>query len=420
VPSRIYPGKFFALPQSPQLYKQLLMVSGFDRYMQIAKCFRDEDLRADRQPEFTQVDLEMSFVDEEDVMRVTEGYIARVFKDVLDIEIELPLPRMPYAEAMERFGSDKPDLRFGMELQNLSTFAETVDFPVFSNALAAGGGVYGLVIPAGGSMSRKQIDSLAEYGKTYRLTGLPWLVPAAAGEKSRGSVLKFFTEETIQELAGQIGAAAGDLILFAAGPLDIVREGLGQVRCEVARRLELIDGEQQALLWITEFPLLEYDEEEGRYTAKHHPFTMPVEADIPHLESQPGRVRARAYDLVLNGTELGGGSIRIHDQELQQRMFALLGFSKEQAWANFGFLLEAFKYGVPPHGGLAIGLDRLVMLLTAATGIREVIAFPKVQNSSCLMTQAPDAVAPQQLEELGISPNPVNETGEEGKGCEEA
>lgn len=399
VPSRIFPGSFFALPQSPQLYKQLLMVAGFDRYVQIAKCFRDEDLRADRQPEFTQVDLEMSFVDAEDVMAVTEGYLARLFESVMGEKVELPLQRMPYREAMARFGSDKPDLRFGIELQDMTEFAQTIDFVVFRDAIAAGGIVNAIVVPGGGSMTRKQIDSLAEYVKTWQIKGLPWIAP---GDPARGSVLKFFSAEQIAELSGQLGAAPGDLILMAADRPDRVKTALGQLRCEVARRTGLLTGQPHRLLWVTEFPLLEYDEEAGRYTAMHHPFTMPMDEDIPYLEREPGRVRAKAYDIIMDGVELGGGSIRIHDQALQKQMFSLLGFTEEQAWENFAFLLEAFKYGVPPHGGLAIGLDRLVMLLAGCSNIRDVIAFPKVQNSSCMMTEAPGTVSAKQLEELGL------------------
>lgn len=400
VPSRIYPGRFFALPQSPQLYKQLLMVAGFDRYVQIAKCFRDEDLRADRQPEFTQVDLEMSFVDADDVMTVTEGYVARVFKDLFDETIELPLQRMPYAEAMERFGSDKPDLRFEMEIKDMTDFAKGIDFVVFNSAIEAGGIVNAIVVKGGGSMTRKQVDSLVDFVKIYRLKGLAWI--AVSKEKHRGSVLKFFNDDKINELASLLGAEDGDLILMAADAYKTVKEGLGQLRCEVARRTGLLEGKPHRLLWVTEFPLLEYDEEEGRYTAMHHPFTMPMDEDVPLLDTDPGKVRAKAYDIVLDGNELGGGSIRIHDQALQAKMFSLLGFTEEQAWENFGFLLEAFKYGVPPHGGLAIGLDRLVMLLSHANSIRDVIAFPKVQNSSCLMTEAPGRVTKKQLHELGL------------------
>ena len=400
VPSRVFPGSFFALPQSPQLYKQLLMVAGFDRYVQIAKCFRDEDLRADRQPEFTQVDLEMSFVDADDVMAVTEGYIADLYREVYGQELPLPLKRMTYSEAMARFGSDKPDLRFGLELRDVSELMADSDFVVFQKALAAGGIINAIVVPGGATLSRKQIDSLADYVKTWNLNGLAWLKPAA--EKSSGSVLKFFTEEEIRCLAEQLGAAEGDLILLAGGPAKIVKTGLGELRCEVARRLDLIDKSEHSFLWITEFPLFEYDEEEGRYTAVHHPFTMPMDEDIPLLETDPGKVRAKAYDIIMDGTELGGGSIRIHDQELQEKMFGLLGFSKEAAYNNFSFLLDAFRFGVPPHGGLAIGLDRMVMLFAGTAHIRDVIAFPKVQNSSCLMTRAPGRVATTQLEELGL------------------
>ncbi|MGI6077805.1 MAG: aspartate--tRNA ligase [Fastidiosipilaceae bacterium] len=398
VPSRVHPGNFFALPQSPQLYKQLLMVAGFDRYVQIAKCFRDEDLRADRQPEFTQVDLEMSFVDADDVMEVVEGYMARIFQEILGETLTLPLQRMPYTEAMERFGSDKPDLRFDLELQDLTEFAKDIDFVVFKNAISDGGIVNGIVVPGGGEMSRKQIDSLADYVKTWDLKGLPWLVPDE--KKTRGSVTKFFSPEKVQELMNLTGAEYGDLIVMGADRWDRVKAGLGQLRCELARRLNLVDGKAQKLLWVTEFPLLEYDEEDERYVSMHHPFTMPLDEDVDLLMTEPEKVRAKAYDIIMDGTELGGGSIRIHDQALQQQMFERLGFSEEAAWANFGFLLEAFKYGVPPHGGLAIGLDRLVMLLAQTSSIRDVIAFPKVQNSSCLMTQAPNAVSPEQLREL--------------------
>ncbi len=400
IPSRVKPGHFFALPQSPQLYKQLLMLSGYDRYIQIARCFRDEDLRADRQPEFTQVDLEMAFVNENDVMTVVEGYMARVLKELFNINLSLPLLRMPYEEAMRRFGSDKPDLRFAMELQDLSEQVKDNEFVVFKNALADGGSVQCIVVPGGGSMTRKEIDSLQTFVQTYRLKGLPWLVP---GDTPRGSVLKFFTTEEINILAKSIGAEAGDLILMAADKTETVQIALGQLRCEVAKRLSLLQEGDFKLLWVTEFPLFEYSEEDVRLVAKHHPFTSPMDEDIDLLDSKPAEVRAKAYDIVMNGTELGGGSIRIHDQNLQKRMFSLLGFSEESAWENFGFLLEAFKYGVPPHGGCALGLDRFVMLMTGADNIREVIAFPKVQTSADLMTEAPGTVSQKQLDELKLS-----------------
>ncbi len=405
IPSRVKPGHFFALPQSPQLYKQLLMLSGYDRYIQIARCFRDEDLRADRQPEFTQVDLEMAFVQADDVMAVVEGYVVRVLKDLFDINYALPLQRMTYREAMRRFGSDKPDLRFGMELHDLSEQVKDNEFVVFRNALEAGGSVQCIVVPGGGSMTRKEIDSLQTFAQTYRLKGLPWIVP---GETPRGSVLKFFTPEAIAALAESVGAQDGDLILMAADQTETAQIALGQLRCEVAKRLNLLRKDDYKLLWVTEFPLFEYDDEEQRLVAKHHPFTSPMDEDLALLDTAPQEVRAKAYDIVLNGTELGGGSIRIHDQNLQKRMFGLLGFSEASAWENFGFLLEAFKYGVPPHGGCALGLDRFVMLMTGAESIREVIAFPKVQTSADLMTEAPGTVSAKQLDELKLSLQPLD------------
>lgn len=401
VPSRVFPGQFFALPQSPQLYKQLLMVAGYDRYVQVARCFRDEDLRADRQPEFTQIDLEMSFVNPEDVQTVVEGFVKDVFAQLLHVDVQLPLRRMPYAEAMEKYGSDKPDLRFGMEIQDVSSWANTLDFPVFKDALAqAEGRVACICVEKAAHLTRKQLDSLAEYVKTYRAQGLAWLV---FGPELRSSFNKFLNPEAVDHLQQDLQAQDGDVVLLVADKYDTVQEALGQLRCEVARRLERIDPNNHQLLWVTEFPLFEYDEEEKRYVAKHHPFTSPMDEDISLLETDPASVRAKAYDIVLNGTELGGGSIRIHDQKLQQKMFGLLGFSDQQAWENFGFLLEAFKYGVPPHGGCALGLDRLVMLLTGAMSLRDVIAFPKVQTSADLMTQAPGLVTDKQLADLHIA-----------------
>lgn len=400
VPSRVKQGSFFALPQSPQLYKQLLMLAGYDRYMQIARCFRDEDLRADRQPEFTQMDLEMSFVDCDDVMAVTEGFVARVFKDALNIDIELPIKRITWAEAMDRYGSDKPDLRFGMELQDISEWASMIDFAVFKNALEEGGLVKAVVIPGGASFSRKEIDALGEVCKTYKAKGMAWVVPA---EQPRGSFLKFLQPDDIKALAAKTGAGADDLICIVADKFKVVHDSLGQLRIAAANKLGLIKKDDFKLCWVTEFPMFEWSDEEGRFMAMHHPFTCPMDEDLDFLESDQGKVRSKAYDIVLNGCELGGGSIRIHDRSLQMRIFKLLGFTEQSAQEQFGFLLDAFKYGVPPHGGLAIGLDRFVMLLTGANSIREVIAFPKVQNSSDLMTDAPAPVDSKQLEELGIT-----------------
>ncbi len=400
VPSRVHPGKFYALPQSPQLFKQLLMVSGFDRYIQIVKCFRDEDLRADRQPEFTQIDLEMSFVDVDDVITINEGFIKKAFKEALGVELETPFLRMPYKEAMERFGSDKPDMRFGMELVNVSDLVAGCGFKVFADAVANGGSVRAINAKGCGKFSRKEIDSLVEFVKTYRAKGMAWII--VDENEVRSSISKFFSEDEMKALLERTGAEPGDLICFVADRNEVVFDSLGQLRVEIARRLDILDNKEFKFVWVTEFPLLEYDEEEKRWVAKHHPFTSPMDEDMEYLESDPGRVRAKAYDIVLNGTELGGGSIRIHMQDLQSRMFKLLGFTEEEAWAKFGYLLEAFRYGVPPHGGMAYGLDRMIMLMAGRSSIRDVIAFPKVQNASDLMTNAPDVVDQKQLDELHL------------------
>lgn len=400
VPSRVHPGNFYALPQSPQLFKQLLMVSGMDKYYQIARCFRDEDLRADRQPEFTQIDMELSFVEENDVMEVNERLIKKIFKDLKGIDIETPFIRMPYCEAMERFGSDKPDIRFGMELTNITDVVNGSEFGVFQNAIDAGGSVRGINAEGCANMPRKQIDSLVEVAKTYGGKGLAWIALKEEGVKT--TISKFFSEEQIAEIIKAFGAKTGDLILICADKNKVVFDVLGALRLEVARRLDLLNPNEYKFLWVTEFPLLEYSEEEGRFVAMHHPFTSPMDEDLQYVESDPGRIRAKAYDMVLNGCEIGGGSIRIHSQEIQQTMFKLLGFTPESAQENFGFLIDAFKFGAPPHGGLAFGLDRIVMLLTGAESIRDVIAFPKVKDASCLLTDAPNIVTEEQLAELGI------------------
>ena len=402
VPSRVHPGNFYGLPQSPQLYKQLLMVSGMDRYYQIAKCFRDEDLRADRQPEFTQVDMEQSFVDIEDIMDINERMMQKVFKDLMNVDIELPLPRMTYAEAMERFGSDKPDVRFGMELKNISEVVRGTEFVVFKSALEAGGSVRAINAKGCGSFPRKKIDSLVEFVKTYRAKGLAWIVVNEDGTL-KSQIAKFFTPEKLQEIVDAMEGQPGDLILICADQDKVVFDSLGALRLELSKMLELTRPDDFAFLWITEFPMLEWDEEAGRYVAVHHPFTAPMDEDLELIETNPGAVRAKAYDIVLNGYELGGGSIRIHRREIQQKMFELLGFTQEDAQERFGFLLDAFKYGVPPHGGLAFGLDRIIMLMSGATSIRDVIAFPKVKDASCPMTDAPGVVEEKQLDELGIA-----------------
>lgn len=404
VPSRVHPGKFYALPQSPQLFKQLLMVSGYDRYMQITKCFRDEDLRADRQPEFTQIDLEMSFVNVDDVLQINEGFIKKVFKEAMDIEVETPFLRLSYQEAMDRFGSDKPDIRFGLELVNISDLVADCGFKVFADAVKNGGSVRAINAKGCGTkFSRREIDSLVEFVKIYKAKGMAWI--AVEENELKSAITKFFNEAEVKAILERVKAEPGDLICFIADKNAVVYDALGALRLELARRLELLDKNVFKFLWVTEFPLLEYDEEEKRWVAKHHPFTSPMDEDFEYLESDPGRVRAKAYDIVLNGVEIGGGSIRIHMQDLQQKMFQLLGFSEEQAWERFGFLLEAFKYGVPPHGGMAYGLDRLVMLMAGRSSIRDVIAFPKVQNASDPMTNAPDVVEPKQLKELHVSCN---------------
>jgi len=401
VPSRVHPGKFYALPQSPQLYKQLLMLSGMDRYFQIVKCFRDEDLRADRQPEFTQIDLEMSFVDMDDVISINEKLIARIFKETLGIELETPFLRLTYEEAMNRFGSDKPDLRFGFELVDLSDIVANSGFKVFSDAIANGGSVRAINAKnCADKFSRKDLDSLVEFVKTYKAKGMAWITVKENELKS--SITKFLMEDEIKGFMDRTGAEPGDIIMIVADKNSVVYDSLGNLRLELARRLNFLKKDDYKFLWVTEFPLLEYDEEENRYVAKHHLFTSPMDEDISLLDSNPEKVRSKAYDIILNGVEIGGGSIRIHDIELQQKMFKALGFSQEEAWERFGFLMEAFKYGPPPHGGMAYGFDRLVMLLTGKDSIRDVIAFPKVQNASELMTNAPDAVDEKQLKELHI------------------
>ncbi len=402
VPSRVHPGNFYALPQSPQLFKQLLMCSGYDRYFQIVKCFRDEDLRADRQPEFTQIDMELSFVDIDDVIDVNERLLHKLFKEVLDIEIPLPIQRMTWQEAMDRFGSDKPDTRFGMELTDVSKVVAGCGFGVFTGALDAGGSVRGINVKGQAGMPRKKIDALVEFAKGYGAKGLAYLAVEEDGS-FKSSFAKFMTEEELTALVCAMSGEPGDLLLFAADKNKVVYDVLGALRLEIAKQLELLDKKQFNFLWVTEFPLLEYDEEENRYVAMHHPFTMPMDEDLALLDTDPGKVRAKAYDIVLNGTEIGGGSVRIFQNDVQEKMFEKLGFTKEAAYERFGFLLNAFKYGVPPHAGLAYGLDRLVMLMAGEDSIRDVIAFPKVKDASCLMTDAPNVVDDKQLVELALS-----------------
>lgn len=401
VPSRVHPGTFYALPQSPQLFKQLLMCSGYDRYFQVAKCFRDEDLRADRQPEFTQIDLEMSFVDVDDVIAVNEGMIQKVFKDVLNVDVALPIQRMTWTEAMDRFGSDKPDLRFGMELTDVSDTVKGCGFGVFTTAIENGGSVKGINVKGQAEMPRKKIDAYVDFAKGYGAKGLAYLCVMPDGTY-KSSFAKFMTEEELKSLVEVMKGEAGDLLLFAADKTKLVWDVLGALRCELAKNLGLINEGEFRFLWVTEFPLLEWSEEENRYTAMHHPFTMPMDEDLQYIDSDPGRVRAKAYDIVLNGVELGGGSVRIHQSDIQEKMFEVLGLDKEVAYDRFGFLLNAFKYGVPPHAGLAYGLDRLVMLMVGADSIREVMAFPKVKDASCLMCECPNTVDEKQLDELMI------------------
>ena len=402
VPSRVHQGSFYALPQSPQLFKQLLMCSGYDRYFQIAKCFRDEDLRADRQPEFTQIDMELSFVDVDDVIDVNERLLAKIFKEILDVEVPLPIQKMTWQEAMDRFGSDKPDIRFGMELVDVSEIVKDCEFLVFKGALENGGSVRGINAKGQGAMPRKKIDKLVDFAKDFGAKGLAYIAIQEDGTV-KSSFAKFMTEDQMTALIKAMGGENGDLLLFAADKNKVVWDVLGNLRLEIARQLEILDKGDYKFLWVTEFPLLEWSEEQNRYQAMHHPFTMPMEEDLHLIDTDPGKVRAKAYDIVLNGTELGGGSVRIFNNEIQNKMFEVLGFTKEQAQEQFGFLLNAFKYGVPPHAGLAYGLDRLIMLMAKEDSIRDVIAFPKVKDASCLMTEAPTRVEQKQLDELGIA-----------------
>ena len=402
VPSRVHPGSFYALPQSPQLYKQLLMCSGYDRYFQIARCYRDEDLRADRQPEFTQIDMELSFVDIDDVLDYNERMLAYLFKECIGVDVPLPIQRMTWQEAMDRFGSDKPDVRFGMELKDISDVAADCQFAVFKNALAAGGTVRGINAEGQGAMPRKKIDALVDFAKGYGAKGLAYLSINPDGTY-KSSFAKFMQPEELDAIVARMEGKPGDLLLFAADKRNLVWSVLGALRLELAKQLDLLKKDEYKFLWITEFPLLEYSEEENRFVAMHHPFTMPMEEDLQYLDTDPGRVRAKAYDITLNGNEIGGGSIRIYQSDVQEKMFEVLGFTKESAYERFGFLLNAFQYGVPPHGGLAYGLDRLVMLMSQVDSIRDVIAFPKVKDASCLMTEAPGLVDDKQLEELSIA-----------------
>ena len=416
VPSRVHPGSFYALPQSPHLFKQLLMCSGYDRYFQLARCYRDEDLRADRQPEFTQIDMELSFVDVDDVLDVNERLLQKLFKEICNFDVQLPIQRMTWREAMDRYGSDKPDLRFGMELKNVSQVVKDCGFVVFKGALENGGSVRGINAEGQGHMPRKKIDALVEYAKGFGAKGLAYVALAEDGS-FKSSFAKFMTDDEMRALIAAMDGKPGDLLLFAADRDKVVFDVLGSLRLELARQLDLLKKDDFKFLWVTEFPLLEYSEEEDRYVAMHHPFTMPMDEDIQYIDTDPGRVRAKAYDIVLNGVEMGGGSVRIHQSDIQSKMFEVLGFTPERANEQFGFLLSAFKYGVPPHAGLAYGLDRVVMLMVGADSIRDVIAFPKVKDASCLMTEAPGEVDEKQLQELGIE-IAAGEAEAEGNGAE--
>ena len=409
VPSRVHPGEFYALPQSPQLLKQLLMCSGMDRYFQLARCYRDEDLRADRQPEFTQIDMELSFVDVEDVLEVNERLLKKLFKEICNFDVQTPILRMTWREAMDRFGSDKPDMRFGMELHDVSDVVKNCGFSVFTSALENGGSVRGINAEGQGAMPRKKIDKLVEFAKGYGAKGLAYIAIAEDGTR-KSSFAKFMTDEEMDALVAAMDGKAGDLLLFAADKKKLVYDVLGALRLELAKQMDLLDKNEYRFVWVTEFPLLEWSEEENRFTAMHHPFTMLMEEDLPLLDTDPGKVRAKAYDIVLNGNEIGGGSVRIHQDDIQERMFEALGFTKEAAHEQFGFLLDAFKYGVPPHAGLAYGLDRLVMLMAKVDSIRDVIAFPKVKDASCLMTQSPSRVSEEQLKELELEVRPEEVT----------
>ena len=412
VPSRNYPGMFYALPQSPQIFKQLLMVSGFDRYYQIVKCFRDEDLRANRQPEFTQVDMELSFVEQEDIIKMNEGLISYVFKKVAGVDVKLPIKRMTFKDAMEKYGSDKPDLRFGMEITDITKDVKDMDFVVFKSAIEAGGSVRALCLKGGATLGRKPLDKLGEFVKTYKAKGLAWIQLKEDGIKS--SIAKFLTDDITENIVKTMNAEKGDAILIVADKNNVTLQSLGALRLELAKQFDLIkDKKEFNFTWITEFPLFEYSEEEERYTACHHPFTAPMDEDLDMIESNPGEVRSKAYDLVLNGEELGGGSIRIHDMALQERMLKALGFTKEEAWERFGFLLQAFKFGPPPHGGLAFGLDRMIMFLAGTENIKDVIAFPKNQNAYCYLSEAPNIADSKQLTELGIGILPKKEDKEQ-------